>query len=172
MTNTNSACNLSSFGFQASGVTCTVNGNDLVITSPTEITGEITVKGDRTDVTDSSDNYIFWCDPAGRDQTRMSPGPDPVPCYFKLGAEASTPPDTPDLPDTPTGNYQITISKLETGTDLPLSGAQFEVRFLGGPGDIIIPPANPEDPPVIEPEHQFTATATTNASGKITLSVP
>ncbi len=172
LTNTNSACNLSSFGFQATGVTCTVNGNDLVITSPTEITGEVTVKGDRTDVTDSSDNYIFWCDPAGKDQTRMSPGPDPVPCYFKLGTEASGPmdPGTPDPP--PGGNYQITINKLETGTDAPLSGAQFEIRFLGGPGDIIVPPANPEGPPVIEPEHQFVSTATTNASGKITISVP
>ena len=89
-----------------------------------------------------------------------------------LGRVADTPTDPPDPEEPPTGNYQITISKLETGTDLPLSGAQFEVRFLGGPGDVIVPPPNPEDPPAIEPEHQFTATVTTTASGKVTLAVP
>lgn len=177
--NTNANCDLSQFGFQANGVSLSVSGNTLNVSSPGPITSAVTVKAERKNAV-SGGAYIFWFDPTGKDQTRTSPGIDPVPAYFKLSTEEAV---IPPEPEEPQADYYIEITKLQKGTDIPLAGAQFEVRYLGGNGEIIIIPPAPVDPdnpdaeppalpPITEPEHHFVTTVTSGADGKIKVKVP
>lgn len=80
--NTNQ-CDLYGFSFQAEGIDFGVSGRTLNVSSAKEITSPITVKTEKMGVT-AGDSFIFWFDPSGKDQTRTSPGIDPVPAYFKL----------------------------------------------------------------------------------------
>ena len=170
--NTNANCDLSKFAFDFDGVTANVSGSSLTITSNAEITTPMTLKTDRKDVT-KGETYIFWFDPTGKDQTRMRPGIDPVPAYFKLSTDEESVGPGP----TPDEEYEIIINKYQKGTNIPLGGAQFSVKYLGGSGDIvIIPPKEPGVPEVDEdielPEKHFETTVTTDESGTIKVKVP
>lgn len=184
--NTNADCDLSLFKFTLPGVTSNISGNTLNVSSTAELSSAVTAKAERKDAT-SGESYIFWFDPTGKDQTRTSPSIDPVPAYFKLSTvESTAPPEEPEDED-----YKIIINKYQKGTNTPLSGAQFTVKYLGGSatptGNITskyVGKTNSELQNTSQPsearnatggspdEKHFETSVTTEESGSVTVSVP
>ena len=137
--NTNPNCDLKDFNFQnKNGVTFTKDKQTLHITSASPISATTLFSAYKGSIGETN-SLIFWSSTDGVDQIRATADVlDPVPAYFRLSTE--------DV-----GEYSIEISKYETGTDLPLPGAEFEVRHS---------------------EKGVAGTYTTDGSGKIKATVP
>ena len=139
LTNTNPACDLADFNFQdQAGVTFVKDKQVLHVTasaavSATELFGAF--KGS----VGETNSLIFWTSTDNVDQVKATADVlDPVPCYFRLSTE--------DV-----GEYSIEVDKLELGTNIPLAGAEFEIRHS---------------------EKGVVGVYTTDGSGKIKATVP
>ena len=114
--NTNPNCDLSDFNFSdQAGVTFTKENQTLHVASSAAISAGTLFSSFKGSLGETN-SLIYWCSLDGEDQIRATADVlDPVPAYFRLSTE--------DV-----GQYQITIVKLESGTNIPLAGAQFEIR--------------------------------------------
>ena len=137
--NTNPNCDLSDFNFSdQAGVTFTKENQTLHVASSAAISAGTLFSSFKGSLGETN-SLIYWCSLDGEDQIRATADVlDPVPAYFRLSTE--------DV-----GQYQITIVKLESGTNIPLAGAQFEIRHT---------------------EKGTLGTYTTDGSGRLTVSVP
>lgn len=139
LVNTNPNCDLNDFNFtgQAS-VSFAKDKQVLHVSSAAAISAGTLFSAFKGSVGEPN-SLIFWSSTDQVDQIRATADVlDPVPAYFRLSTE--------DV-----GEYSIEISKYETGTDLPLAGAEFEVRHS---------------------EKGVVGTYTTDGSGKIRVTVP
>ncbi len=134
--NTNPNCSLNDFSFANSGsVRFVKEGETLHVTSSSPLDGNTTYTGVKGNM-DNLNNLIFWV--KGDEQVRATGFADPVVGYFRLITENI-------------GQYKITIVKLESGTNSPLAGAEFQVRHS---------------------EKGVVGNYTTDGSGRLTVSVP
>ncbi len=112
LVNTNPDCDLADYVFtDTGGVSFAKDGQTLHVTAaaPLDSVTYSGVKGSMAEL----NNLIFWS--SGADQIRATGHCDPVTAFFRLTTENI-------------GAYSVTISKLQTGTNIPLAGAEFEVR--------------------------------------------
>lgn len=139
LVNTNPNCDLNDFNFvDQAGVTFVKDKQTLHVTASGAVSAGTMFSAFKGSVGETN-SLIFWCSTDGVDQIRATADVlDPVPAYFRLSTE--------DV-----GEYTIEISKYETGTQIPLAGAEFEVRHS---------------------EKGTVGTYTTDASGKLTVTVP
>lgn len=139
LVNTNPNCDLNDFNFvEQAGVSFVKDDQVLHISSSAAVSAATLFSSFKGSVGETN-SLIFWCSTDGLDQVRATADVlDPVPAYFRLSSE--------DV-----GEYQITLIKLEAGTDTPLAGAQFTIRHA---------------------EKGTVGTYTTDGSGRITVSVP
>lgn len=137
LVNTNPRVSLADFNFQSSGsVTFTRENETLHVSSPSPLDGNTVYSAFKGSVGEV-ESLVFWG--SGEDQIRATAGVvDPVPAYFRLTTQDA-------------GPYQITIRKLQQGTNNPLAGAEFQVRHA---------------------EKGVVGNYTTDGSGKLTVSVP
>lgn len=137
LVNTNPNCSLADFNFTGDGnVSFAKDGETLHVTAAGAVSAA-SVFSAYKGAAGATDSLVFWG--AGAEQVRATAGIlDPVPCHFRLSTE--------DV-----GRYTIEITKLELGTNIPLAGAEFEVRHA---------------------EKGMIGTFTTDGSGKVIVSVP
>ena len=183
--------NLSAVNAANPGLNATARGNgqNIILTTaknPSGITFEIHRQNEDQIFAAKDTFYLYVKNTASANkeaQTLARGAEDPKPLYFQITADGK--PDIPP-PNPPTeGDYQLIINKYEAGTDITLAGAEFEVEYLGGSGEVIVPPvvidpADPENPdietpdvpPVVDPEKHFNTTVTTNGNGRATVKLP
>lgn len=139
LVNTNPNCDLANFNFtDQSGVTFVKEGQTLHVSSAAAISAGTLFAAYKGSAS-GTNSLIFWCSTNGVDQIRATADVlDPVPAYFRLSTE--------DV-----GEYSITITKLELGTNVLLAGAEFEIRHS---------------------EKGVVGTFTTDGSGVIRVTVP
>ncbi|MDL2327531.1 Cys-Gln thioester bond-forming surface protein, partial [Ruminococcaceae bacterium OttesenSCG-928-A11] len=137
LVNTNPRVSLAGFNFKNSGsVKFVRDGETLKVTSTKALDGS-TLYGAYKGSVGEVESLIFWG--SANDQIRATPGViDPVPAYFRL--------ITDNL-----GDYTIKIRKLQSGTNNPLAGAEFQVRHA---------------------EKGVVGNYTTDGSGTLTVTVP
>lgn len=114
LVNTNPNCDLGDFNFTGSGPVSFVKENQtLHVTSTGQLDGA-TIYAAYKGANSRTNSLVFWT--KGAEQVRATVGVlDPVPAYFRLVTDNI-------------GQYKISIIKLESGTNSPLAGAEFEVR--------------------------------------------
>lgn len=137
LVNTNPNCDLADFGFNnASTVSFVKENQTLHVTSTSPLDGN-TIYTAYKGASGHTSSLIFWT--KGAEQVRATAGVlEPVPAHFRLMTE--------DM-----GQYKITLIKLQSGTNSPLAGAEFEVRHS---------------------EKGVVGVYTTDGSGRLTVSVP
>lgn len=137
LVNTNPRCSLADFNFSDDGnVSFVKDGETLHVTASNAVSAA-TLFSAYKGAAGATESLVFWG--AGNEQVRATAGVlDPVPCHFRLSTE--------DV-----GRYTIEITKLQMGTNIPLAGAQFEVRHT---------------------EKGIIGTYTSDGSGKVVVSVP
>lgn len=136
-----------------SGVTFSVSGNKLTITSTQPIDPAALVecaKGSSGGSGESGGNWIFWLASDGSAEQikgQWRGGIDPVAGYFKIttGDAETIPPEKPEI------EYKIRIIKRVEGTGELLAGAEFEIRHTA---------------------HGVIGTYTTDSSGTLEVTVP
>ena len=116
---------LSNFPFSGSGISMSVNGNKLTITSSTPNLSNVVCSAQSklySQAQNANSGVVFWYSGAGQDMVGFTNGRlDPVQAYFKVNT------GSPPLP----GNGQWTMFKT-TEDGSPLEGAEFTIR--GGAG--------------------------------------
>ena len=116
---------LSNFPFSGSGVSMSVSGNKLTITSSTPNLSNVVCSAQSklfSQAQNANSGVVFWYSSGGQDMVGFTNGRlDPVQAYFKLNT------GSPPLP----GNGQWTMFKT-TEDGSPLEGAEFTIR--GGAG--------------------------------------
>lgn len=139
LVNTNPNCDLNDFNFAEQADVSFVKDKQVLHVSSAAVISADTLFSAFKGSVGETNSLIFWSSTDQIDQIRATADVlDPVPAYFRLSTE--------DV-----GEYGIEISKYETGTDLPLAGAEFEVRHS---------------------EKGVVGTYTTDGSGKIKVTVP
>lgn len=115
LVNTNPNCDLNDFNFAEQADVFFVKDKQVLhVSSAAAISADTLFSAFKGSVGETN-SLIFWSSTDQIDQIRATADVlDPVPAYFRLSTE--------DV-----GEYGIEISKYETGTDLPLAGAEFEV---------------------------------------------
>lgn len=141
-TDTNKVLSHFSFTFPDSGITTTVSGNKLKLTSTEELTAPVTSNMAEYKVQGGADSVVGW-KPASSDQQTFvcaDPKDDPVPAYIAVQTGEADP-DNPEQPETPQWRVTVTKRDSETGTaqgDATLAGAVYGVYHNGSQLDTYV----------------------------------